>query len=62
MPAIPATWEAEIGRMALLVGPCKKVYKTSSQQKKLGKMVHACHSSYGRKPPIGGMWFKTTWP
>jgi hypothetical protein len=44
MPVIPATEEAEIGRIMVLEQPRQKVSKTSFQQ--AGMVVPACDLSY----------------
>jgi hypothetical protein len=30
-------------------------------EKKVGVVMHACHSSYGKKPNIGGSWARLAW-
>jgi hypothetical protein len=45
MPVILATWEAEIGRITVPGQPKQNVYKTLSQQKKLGVVVCTCYQS-----------------
>jgi hypothetical protein len=48
---IPATQEAEIGRLLVPGQPGKKVFKTPSQQRKM--VVHTCHPSDSRKHKMG---------
>jgi hypothetical protein len=60
-PVTLATWEAEIGNLAVQGQPKQKVSKTSSQQKKLGVVVYSCHPSYHQKFKTGGLSPRPAW-
>jgi hypothetical protein len=55
MPIILATWEAEIGKIAVLGQPGKKMFvRFQLNEKKLGVVACTCHPTYSRKRKIGG--------
>jgi hypothetical protein len=55
MPVILAMWEAKIRRITVPGQPRQKHSQDPiSTEKKLGMVAHACHSSRGLKPKIGG--------
>jgi hypothetical protein len=59
MLAIPATQEAEIGRMAVLGQLRRKKKKKVRETPRLNRKRWAwwcCHPSYSRKRKIGGSW------
>jgi hypothetical protein len=55
MPIILATWEAKIRRIGVPGQAQTKMFvRPHLHGKKLVMVVHACHSSDGRKHKIGG--------
>jgi hypothetical protein len=48
MPVIPATWEAEMGRITAGSQPRQNVSETPISTNKLGMVVYSCNPSYAR--------------
>jgi hypothetical protein len=60
MFAIPAMQEAKIRRVTIPGQPEQNKIQVS-MEKKLGLVVHACHSSNSRKTKIGGSQSSLPW-